>query len=99
MRPSVSLILTLLLVVLVIGLVLFLTYASLAAQPPVGEAGECQGQLGTLFRRIQELVAGENASQVLVDVAGWAGKFLSQAITVLMIFIFMLSAAASHVCC
>jgi predicted PurR-regulated permease PerM len=100
-RPSLSLILTLLLVVAVIGLVLFLMYASLsglttepATPAPVGEAGDGQGQPETLFGRVQELVSGGDASQVLADVAGWVGQVLSQSITVLMIFMFMLSASA-----
>jgi predicted PurR-regulated permease PerM len=102
--PTMAVVGTLLVVVAVLALLVFLTWVSVsritasmeisvmdmvAALPAIGEPE----QMDEWLEQLQVLSSDEEASQVLTAVVTFLGPFISQTITVLMILIFMLSAA------
>ena len=103
---AMALVATLVVVVGVLGLILFLTWTSIGhistaiANSGTEEAATTQTTESAksgwqLLRSFQGAGSDESATQVLKMVVSVAGGFIAQAITVLMILIFMLSAVVT----
>ena len=100
MRPTLALLLTLLLIVAVlvgIFMLVFTSIDSVASDLAVSKVEETStADLGTdpisLVSRIQGMVSTEDLNQMLGRIVGATGQIAAQFFAVMMIFIFMLSA-------
>jgi predicted PurR-regulated permease PerM len=105
-RPSLAMFLTLLLVVVGLGLIVGLAFVSIGSvssefslgdtsQVAADSAEESKTQLEQYPSSIQNLIEPSQANQVIAAAVSFIGQFISQTIVVILIFIFMLSAAVT----
>jgi predicted PurR-regulated permease PerM len=105
-RPSLAMFLTLLLVVVGLGLIVGLAFVSIGSvssefslgdtsQVAADSAEESKTQLEQYPSSIQNLIEPSQANQVIAAAVSFIGQFISQTIIVILIFIFMLSAAVT----
>ncbi len=105
-KPSVAFILTLLVVVVGLGLIVALIFVSIGnmssevllddvSPTAAGSGEESQTQLEQILSSTQNLLAPDQANQILAAAATFAGQVIAQSMIVLLVFIFMLSAAVT----
>lgn len=101
MKPTLAFVLSLLLIVaffVVIGVLAFNSIESVGADiaaSATDPAGTGTSDSETLLTRIEDLVTVEDVNQLVGIFVGVVGQFAAQFFAVMMIFIFMLSAAIS----